>query len=201
MSAARSNKYAWIVICLASIFICSNIEASTLSKSPLHSSQPAEILPDIANDDVKEMIDLNQKKILVRSADADDNYVDDDDENENKDKEDKEKTDSEDENSQSPHPHGSHGPLGHVKILLNHVQQGGGIHALGNTIGTHHQLMPNTHHESAIETEKDRTMTNAGTGLQVLEFLGTIFGLVWGFLSNIPALFGSSSASASGGRQ
>ncbi|XP_055904684.1 uncharacterized protein LOC129940393 isoform X2 [Eupeodes corollae] len=191
MSAARS-KYAWIVICLASIFICSNIEASTLAKPSLLSSYSSKVLP-ANNEETIDRSGSNRKTIFTRSADSDDNYVDDADDSNN----DENKSQQEEEISQSPHPHGSHGPLGHVKILLNHVQQGGGIHALGNSIGPHN-LMPNNHHESAIETEKERTMTNAGTGLQVLEFLGTIFGLVWGFLSNIPALFGSSSASASG---
>lgn len=184
--------------------IFQNIKASTLTKTPLHNLQTV-LNTEIENDN-EVTKDFNERKLYIRSADSNDNYVDDDDDDVNKVKENKDEmksSENNEDNNQSPHPHGSHGPLGHVKFLLNHVQQGGGIHALGNTINGahHHQLMPNTHHESAIETEKDRTTTNTGAGLQVLEFLGTIFGLVWGFLSNIPALFSGSSANASGGRQ
>lgn len=70
------------------------------------------------------------------------------------------------------------------------------------SVGQVHGGNANTekHHESvAIETENERIMINESTGFHVLELIGTVVGLVWGFFTNIQAIFGASSAGGSFG--
>ncbi|XP_055854877.1 uncharacterized protein LOC129918399 isoform X1 [Episyrphus balteatus] len=203
MSAARSNKYAWIVICLASIFISSKIGATSFaSEVTSHSTEPLKISLPL---DESFGLSNSHKNLVSRSADDDtENTLNKDDEKVTE----KPPKDTSEETTPPPsnhHEHGSHGPLGPVKHLLNTVRErfhgnGGGplgrIGAITSILGARHEA---TTHESPIETEKDRTSSNSSTGLHVLEFLGTLFAQIWGFLSNIPAVLGSSSNS-SGGR-
>ncbi|XP_055904683.1 uncharacterized protein LOC129940393 isoform X1 [Eupeodes corollae] len=202
MSAARS-KYAWIVICLASIFISSINEATPLpskSTSPLKISIPLDESLGFSNTNDDLSSRPIRKAIVSRSADDTDNTLDENDDKEN----------PQIETPHQPsvtHQHGSHGPLGPVKHLLNTVRERfhgngrgplGGIGAIASILGDRHEA---TTHESPIETEQDRQNSNSSTGLHVLEFLGTLFTQVWGFLSNIPALFAASSANISGRQQ
>ncbi|XP_055854879.1 uncharacterized protein LOC129918399 isoform X3 [Episyrphus balteatus] len=176
MSAARSNKYAWIVICLASIFIYLKTDAIPLSsKSTTSVQQSSQPLVDtfLDFDDAFEIPSVS-KTIIKRSPDDDDNEVSDDEKKESS------STTTSEKPTDSGFHHGDHG------------------HGHGHTV-----LKP-THssHHGHNEDDDDNRNNNSGSGgFNILEFFGTIFRLVWGFVSNIPALlFGSSSSSSSGGQ-
>uniref|UniRef100_T1GY63 Uncharacterized protein n=1 Tax=Megaselia scalaris TaxID=36166 RepID=T1GY63_MEGSC len=57
-----------------------------------------------------------------------------------------------------------------------------------------------THHEeeNMVETESDRTEATESIGFRVLEFFGTIAGLVWGVMTNVMKFVASGSSAAAG---
>ncbi|XP_055904685.1 uncharacterized protein LOC129940393 isoform X3 [Eupeodes corollae] len=181
MSAARS-KYAWIVICLASIFIYLKTDALPLSSKPSSSSlQPSSQFIDTFYDfdDALEVASV-PKRILKRSPDSDDdNNIDDNDGGGS--------DDSKTASSTTEKPSSSDGSF------HNHH------HDHGTTRRTVLKQPHPPHNDD--HDDNDRNNNSGSGGFNILEFFGTIFRLVWGFFSNIPALlFGTSSSSSSGGQ-
>lgn len=178
---AAGSKHVWIVLCLASIFIYLKTDAiPLLSPSKQETSHQVQNAFDATFFDFDDAFEVPSvpKTILKRSPDSDD------DGNEENDGNDKESTSTTTAKpSDSNFHHGDHGHgHGHTVLKPTHSSHGG-------------------HHSHSDDDDDNRNNNSGSGGFNILEFFGTIFRLVWGFVSNIPALlFGSSSSSSSGGQ-
>ncbi|CAD6991939.1 uncharacterized protein LOC101454835 [Ceratitis capitata] len=91
-----------------------------------------------------------------------------------------------------------------VRHLLNTVreQHNQTVHAARQ----HHQLLATmitgmgdhmpSNESSAIETEEDREAANESTEFKLLDFAGSLVGMIWGFIGNLQRAFAASSGNA-----
>lgn len=80
------------------------------------------------------------------------------------------------------------------EIAKHHIFQKEHPHPQQN----HHPHQTHHEEENMVETESDRTEATESIGFRVLEFFGTIAGLVWGVMTNVMKFVASGSSAAAG---